>query len=130
MPSRPARNPEKAPQTNAALQELGLSYRIIAEVIPVRLPDPWDGAVPPSTSKDDVAAHSNYWAVARNVQTNLHELRLTFRWPETPTGLGAGRQVYRTMVSGALLSTNDFGFPVGTTNLLFFFEPQTYVKAP
>jgi hypothetical protein len=62
--------------------------------------------------------------VASNLTANLHDLRLTFRWPMLPGGLGNGRQVFRTMVSGNLLRTNEPGWT------LFFFEPRDYVKAP
>jgi type II secretory pathway pseudopilin PulG len=89
---------EKFPQNNAAVQDLALSYRVLPEVVAPSGSDP-------------------------NLQNNLHELRLTFRWPLTKGINAPGRQVFRTLVGGYL--TND---PPGLP--FFFFQPETYVKAP
>jgi hypothetical protein len=72
-----------------------------------------------------------YANVVNNLQANLHDIRLTFRWPLLPNGnlpQNANRQIFRTMVAGELMVTNDHGYPVGLTNL-YFFQPRTYVKA-
>jgi hypothetical protein len=67
---------------------------------------------------------SNYWMFAKNVETNLHDVRMIFRWPLLRNGdAGPGRQVFRTMIGGNLLATNDAGFPI------YFFEPRNYAKA-
>jgi hypothetical protein len=51
------------------------------------------------------------------VSSNLHDLRLEFRWPVHPNGsVGSGRQVFRALVSGTL--SND---PPGST--FYFFRP-------
>jgi hypothetical protein len=71
-----------------------------------------------------------------NLQANLHDLRMTFRWPLLPNGdVGPERQVFRTMVGGELVGTDDHGYPrggypTGVPQFLFFFQPRTYVKAP
>ena len=115
---------DKFPQTNAALQDLAFSYRMISEVVPY-----WTNYYNPSwfntngLSAAEVVARSNLWVVTRNLQTNLHDLRLTFRWPLAKGTNALGRQVFRTLAGGVL--TND---PPGQP--LFFFQPQTYVKAP
>ena len=44
---------------------------------------------------------SNYWMVAKNLQTNLHDVRLTFRWPLAKGTNAPGRQVFRTLVGGS-----------------------------
>lgn len=125
---------DKFPQTNQSLRELAFSYRMIAEIIPFNGYDnSWvsygDPAIKNNTN--EIAARSNYWMYAKNLQTNLHDIRLIFRWPLLPNGnTGNGRQVYRTMASGALMPTNAFGFPVKPEYSLFFFQPSTYVKAP
>jgi type II secretory pathway pseudopilin PulG len=52
-----------------------------------------------------------------NLQSNLHDLRLTFRWPLLPAGkIGNSKKSFRTMVSGAL--TNDVDG--------YFFTPGIY----
>jgi hypothetical protein len=75
----------------------------------------------------DTNAHASFAHVATNLQNNLYNLRLTFRWPLLPNGdSGPGRQVFRTMASGFL--TNDpIGDPSFFTNL-YFLQPRTYVK--
>ncbi|MCI0747721.1 MAG: hypothetical protein L0Y58_20130 [Verrucomicrobia subdivision 3 bacterium] len=47
----------------------------------------------------------------------LHELRLEIRWPVLPNGnVGAGRQVFRSLVSGRLIPDKD-------DSELYFFQP-------
>jgi type II secretory pathway pseudopilin PulG len=107
---------EKFPQTNRDVQDLALSYRMIPEVSPYAEYDTnW-------ITNSLVFAHT-----ATNLQNNLYNLRLTFRWPLLPNGdSGPGRQVFRTMASGAL--TNDpISDPSYFTNL-YFLQPRTYVK--
>ena len=44
------------------------------------------------------------------LSTNMYELRLEFRWPVLPNGdTGNGRKVFRTLVSGQLITTNSPG---------------------
>jgi type II secretory pathway pseudopilin PulG len=113
---------EKFPQTNRDVQDLALSYRMIPELSPYAeyAPD-WTNVV-----VGDTNAHASFAHVATNLQNNLYNLRLTFRWPLLPNGdSGPGRQVFRTMASGAL--TND---PIGVPSFtnLYFLQPRTYVK--
>jgi len=62
---------------------------------------------------------------ASNLQSNLHEVRLTFRWPLAKGTNAPGRQVYRTLAGGSLVQTNELvGGPP-----LYFFESRTYVQA-
>ncbi len=82
------------------------------------------------------------------VQTNLFEMRLTFRWPVLPNGqLGAGRQVFRSSVVGTYLTNSpplpplppnnpqplnryplpqsaSYAYPNGS--LLFFMQSDTF----
>jgi len=95
---------EKFPQTDASMQDLAFSYRMISEVQPYGWNSP----------------------VSATLQNNLHEVRLIFRWPWGKGPKAPGRQVYRALVGGSIIQTNAPGF----TPTLFFFEPQTYVKAP
>ena len=55
---------------------------------------------------------------------SLHELRLTFLWPQLPNGnLGAGRQTFRTLVAGQMtqIFTNR--------HWLYFYQPQSFTNA-
>jgi type II secretory pathway pseudopilin PulG len=118
---------EKFPQTNTVMQDLAFGYRLMPEIAPYTYYEPaWTNytqanpPIPPS----EVIARSNYWRVASTVQTNLCDLRLTFRWPTFPNGkVGNDRQIFRTVAGGHLVLTNNLTMP------LWFFEPSTYVKA-
>jgi len=109
---------EKFPQRNPDVQDLGFSYRMTSEVIPCS-----NNYFDPSWTVDPV-----FRAVTSTLQANLHDLRLTFLWPLLPRGrTGNGGQAFRTLVSGQLVQTNDFGYPLYP---LYFFQPRTYVKSP
>jgi len=105
---------DKFPQTNTALQDLAFSYRMISEVVPFGV-------------NFDVSGRG--WRnnpMAPNLQSNLHEVRLTFRWPLAQGAKAPGRQVYRATVGGSLIQTID---PLSPTVPLYFLEPGTYVQA-
>jgi type II secretory pathway pseudopilin PulG len=75
----------------------------------------------------EVAARAHNWMLARNLNTNLHDVRLLFRWPLLPRGkIGNGRQVYRTLVSGTQIVTNDPTYSSSTNVPLYFFQPRTF----
>ncbi len=102
---------EKFPVNNTNLLDLAFNYRMIVEVQPVPF------------------AETNT-PFARELGSNLRELRLIFRWPLRADGTsGDGRQVFRTMTGGQLIRTNEAAQPLQP---LFFFEPSTFVnlKAP
>src|SRR5215471_3640436 len=73
---------------------------------------------------------SNYWSMARNLQHQLFDLRLTFRWPLSFNGTpGNERQAYRTLAGGMLSATNDSGnaAPTGANIVTnYFLEPRLY----
>lgn len=101
---------EKHPQDNAAVQDLAFSYRLSPEVIPITALD----ANP-------------------NLRTNLHELRLTFRWPlvNTRGRTGPVQQSFRATVGGTIQATTEVGYPANRPEFaLYFFQPRTYVKVP
>jgi hypothetical protein len=108
--------------TRRMREEMGFKYLLISEVIPFPL------------SSDLALGHGDGFVLdeerqarASSLQTNLHEVRLTMRWPRLPNDrLGRSRQVFRTMVGGQQTSTNINGLDVA------FFEPQQYrfVQAP
>jgi type II secretory pathway pseudopilin PulG len=93
---------EKPPQDNQLLQQDSFSYRIFSVNAPV-------AAASPNPS----------------LQENLHELRLTFEWPQQPNGaVGNGRATYRALIAGQILTTNSLG------QLLYFYQPQSFASAP
>jgi type II secretory pathway pseudopilin PulG len=111
---------DKFPQDNAALQDLAFSYRMIPELVTF-------GAT----------YYNQSWSnpMSPNLSNNLHEVRLTFRWPLAQGTRAPGRQVYRTLAGGFLQETNEPGFlrpnPVVPSQYdLYFFKPQAFVKAP
>jgi len=124
---------EKFPQTNAVMNDLAFTYRMVSDIVPYSDFDrAWTNYSDPLIvgNTNEINARSNYWMVVKTVQTNLYDLRLIFRYPYLPNGrTGNGRLVYRTSASGRLLSTNEFGFPLSTPYRLYYFEPRTYVKA-
>jgi prepilin-type N-terminal cleavage/methylation domain-containing protein len=92
---------EKPPQDNQILQQDSFGYRIICDNLLVQT-DP------------NANAPYNF-----QINANLHELRLTFLWPQQPNGsLGAGRQTYRALIAGQFQPD---------TNSLFFYQPQSFV---
>jgi len=91
---------DKYPQMNPTIREGAFSYKLISEVMPYEPPPDTNGIAPV-------------------LRANLHELRLTFRWPLLPNGnTGFGRQTFRTRVGGQWPATNVF----------YFFDPGTYAR--
>jgi hypothetical protein len=125
---------EKAPQSNPDVQSLALTYRMVCEILPFAEYDPYwtntsltvPGFIPLNR------AHSNYWASAGNLQTNLYNVRLLFRWPLVNPGgtLGPGRQSYRTMVGGQQVNNLPGNFALDATiyTNLYFFTPRIYTN--
>lgn len=82
----------------------------------------------------------NHLAAARNIISNLYDVRLHFRWPVNVSGegedlqyqVGKREQVFRSLVNGRLIQTNGFPFvrrnDPGFTNFtnLFYFQPSTF----
>jgi len=97
---------EKYPQKDDNQLNLAFSYRLVPQLSPTPM----------------AVADTRY---SRTFDTNLHELRLVFRWPILPNGVvGNGRQVFRTLADGHFEQTNDFRM----TNL-YFLQPSTYSSA-
>jgi len=125
---------DKSPQINPDIQSLAFSYRLVPEIAPYAYYDPnWTnyGAFSANTNSPEYQARLNYMMVATNLQQNLHDLRLTFRWPLFPNGnVGQQRQTFRTVVGGHLTVTNENTFPAAPPYSIYFFQPRNYVKAP
>jgi type II secretory pathway pseudopilin PulG len=125
---------EKFPQNNPQLQDLAFSYRMISDIVPYSEFDrTWTNFTDPLLvgNTNEITQRSNYWMLVKNMQTNLHDVRLIFRYPYLPNGkTGNGRIVFRTSVSGHLSMTNDMGLVNPTPPYqLYFFEPRTYMRA-
>jgi prepilin-type N-terminal cleavage/methylation domain-containing protein len=110
---------DKAPQTNGPVLENAFAYRLYPEIT--------------AYSGYDTNVYPISPAIT-NLQANLHDLRLRLRWPYVPgVGLGQGLQMFRTMVGGELMQTNEPGMAIGPAPFhyaLYYFQPRTYVKAP
>jgi prepilin-type N-terminal cleavage/methylation domain-containing protein len=98
---------EKPPQANDSIvREDSFSYRVLCVNAPL-------------AADTNAAVNAGY---TRQLTANLRELRLTFLWPQLPSGgLGPGRQTYRAMVAGQLVTTND---PSG--QVLYSYQPQSF----
>jgi type II secretory pathway pseudopilin PulG len=96
---------EKPPQDNPILQQDSFSYRIFCVNAP-DAPNVYDYTNGITTPYDDQMLGA------------LHDLRLTFEWPQLPNGnLGPGRETFRTLVAGQLQRQpplNPFTFPSST----------------
>jgi type II secretory pathway pseudopilin PulG len=98
---------EKYPQDNPTMQDLAFSYRMISEVYDF------------GTS----SVNSNLFNPMPVVlQSNLHQVRLLFRWPLAKGTNALGRQSFQTLVGGRL--TNE----PAPYEQLYFLQPQTYVQ--
>lgn len=61
----------------------------------------------------------------QELDENSHELRLTFLWPQLPSGkVGAGHQTFRALVAGQIFQTNQLG------QVLYFYQSQSFTNAP
>jgi type II secretory pathway pseudopilin PulG len=138
---------EKPPQNNDIVVGDSFGYRILCVNAPVAvdMPPTWQ-ALPynagaqvyrlqvywqatAATLASEVPGLSTKWGrivpYAQELAANLHELRLTFLWPQQPNGkLGPGRQTFRTMVAGQIAQTYTNG------QWLYFYQSQSFVNTP
>jgi prepilin-type N-terminal cleavage/methylation domain-containing protein len=87
------------------------------------------------TTSSNVPGFSAKWAEVPDpsleLTANLHELRLTFLWPLLPNGgTGNGRHTFATTVAGQMIVTNVANLGVGTAQILYFFQPQSFAGTP
>ena len=140
---------EKPPQPNdSIIREDSFGYRILCVNAPVAvdMPPAWQAALSynagaqvywlqvywqatAATSASDEPGSSPKWGrvvpYAQELAANLHELRLTFLWPQQPNGkVGPGRQTFRTMVAGQIAQTYTNG------QWLYFYQSQSFVNTP
>jgi prepilin-type N-terminal cleavage/methylation domain-containing protein len=107
---------EKPPQDNQILQEDAFSYRLFCVNAPVAT----------DTNIFNTLIYPNGPpAYSQQLAANLHELRLTFLWPQQPNGsLGAGRQTFRALVAGQVVTNAIYG------PLLYYYQPQSFAITP
>jgi prepilin-type N-terminal cleavage/methylation domain-containing protein len=107
---------EKPPQDNPLLQSDSFGYRILCVNAPMAV----------DTNSFFMPADKTVYN--RQLAANLHELRMTFLWPQLPSGgIGAGHQTFRAMIAGQVVTTND---PVTPAVNVYFYQSQSFVNAP
>ena len=100
---------EKPPQDNQLLQEDTFTYHLYCVNAPV------------ATDTNVFNLPLNQQAYSQQLAQNLHELRLTFLWPQYPNGkLGKGHQTYRTLIAGQVATNASYG------PMLYFYQPQSF----
>jgi len=105
---------ERPPQNNDIIVGNSFAYRILSVNAPVPMDTNMFTLTPFQPNQPPYNA-----ALA----ASLHELRLTFLWPQLPNGnLGAGRQTFRTLIAGqmAQVFTNS--------QWLYFYQPQSFTN--
>src|ERR1017187_6174533 len=141
---------EKPPQDNDIIRSDSFGYRILCVNAPVATDtnifiNLWQSGAynagnrviykwcywqaTANTLAGDVPGLSPLWIktpiYALELTPNLHELRLTFLWPQQPNGkLGPGRQTFRTMVAGQIVTNIVAG------QILYFYQSQSFVNTP
>ncbi|MGD0349226.1 MAG: type II secretion system protein [Verrucomicrobiota bacterium] len=103
---------EKPPQDNDIILGDAFGYRILCVNAPVAT-DTNVFVLPPGQRPYNT-----------QLADSLHELRLTFLWPQLPNGgVGAGRQTFRTLVAGQILQLTN------NNQTLYFYQPQSFTNA-
>jgi len=105
---------DKAPQSNATVRDLAFRYRLICEVSAFdNVNRSWIDFTAPLLTPEEIVTRSNAWRLTLTRQSNLHEVRLLFRWPVDSRGAaGNQRQIFRTLVSGTLSASEHRGLPI------------------
>ena len=102
---------EKPPQTNDIIRGDSFGYRILCVNAPVAM----------DTNIFNLPLNQQIYNL--QLAGNLHELRLTFLWPQQPNGnLGPGRQTFRAMVAGQIAQTYTNG------QWLYFYQSQSFLN--
>jgi type II secretory pathway pseudopilin PulG len=102
---------EKAPQDNPIVQQDSFGYRMVCFNAPV------------AADTNNFSLFLTQQFYNRQLAANLHDLRLTFLWPQLPNGdVGPGRLTFRTRVAGQMVQTNDNG------QWLYFYQSQSFAN--
>jgi hypothetical protein len=128
---------EKAPQDNPDVRDMAFAYRTIVEIAPYGtnyFDWNWTNFSIFPTNAPEFAQRLEYFQNVTNLQNNVRDLRLSFRWPLTLPATNQNAQIFRTMVSSDLESFVEpvYRVPGQPTPefTLYFFKPQRYVKTP
>jgi prepilin-type N-terminal cleavage/methylation domain-containing protein len=107
---------EKPPQDNTLLQADSFGYRILCVNAPLAV----------DTNIFNPAVYTSGQPVYnQQLAANLHELRMTFLWPQQPNGsVGSGHQTFRALVAGQVMQAYDSGQP------LYFYQSQSFTNVP
>ena len=115
---------EKPPQDNSLMQQDSFGYHIYCVNAPI------------GVNTNDYMLGNNPSTYERQLADNLHDVRLTFLWPVSPSGnVGSGRQTFRTLVAGQLVRQpflNPINSPMSVwfnTNF-WYYQPQWFTNAP
>lgn len=121
--SGPAVN--KPPQDNTLMQQDAFGYRIYvvnagAPINTNEILGPPGGALTPSEIQ--------LWS-------SLHELRMTFLWPQLPNGkLGSGNRTFRASIAGQLVHQPQTNFaslsPVLFNTNFYVYQSQSFTNSP
>lgn len=91
---------EKPPQDNQILQEDTFSYRVLCV----------NATVATDTNVFNLSFSDPRYLYSQQLAQNLHELRMTFLWPQNPNGnLGTGRQTSARSSPGSSHPTSSRG---------------------
>ena len=143
---------EKPPQDNGDVQGLSFTYRLHVVNAPMPLDTnlfqaqwqssqsyppgsvvfmPWNfwrAAV--GTSPGEAPGQSLKWvrvpSFALEQAQNQRELRLLFQWPLLPSGVGGGKQTFRSTIAGDLVATNYTAF-FPKIQKMYFYQPQSFI---
>ena len=104
---------EKPPQDNQILQQDSFSYLIFCVNAPV------------ATDTNIFNLPASQRIYSDQLAANLHELRLTFRYPLLPNGRVGNQppKTYRALIAGQIVQDAN-------NNSLYFYQPQSFTSAP
>ena len=109
---------EKPPQDNPLLQQDSFGYRVLCVNAPIVTDT--NGIL-----HNDTITNAYY----KQLAANLRELRLTFLWPQLPNGnVGSGRQSFRTLVAGQIVTNMVSEAGITTPETLYFFASQSFLN--
>lgn len=123
----------KFPQTNGTILSDALVYRMIVENFPYVPVDTNSFCL--NCAATNVITTNSQWVDRTNLmiaqeilQTNLHDLRLRFRYPVLPSGEipSYGLGTFREMASGQM--TNYPYDPQDSQNQLYYIEPSAFAQ--
>ncbi len=113
-----------AAEQGSGSRDFQFAYLLQSEVVPLSpYPEVMTNYTAGGLTDWERLTRSNRWVQARNYETNVYELKLTFRWPVFEVGrdteVGNYRKSFRALVPGYLLVTN---------RVYYFLQPNRFVQ--